>query len=142
MGGNWNLLEDYKQWDERAFEPLTVERYASWVRAFVRSGGKIAYATDGSFPSSRFLLAKRDFAVAGECGSNAREILVPAGIRFLGGDMGHNVLYFEPGNVRSAQGRVCVFSNPEFADIPGAREALAQRRAEVAAFNARFDVQD
>lgn len=112
-----------------AFEPLPLDRYLAWLRGYLAAGGKITQFSAHPYPADRLLLATRDFTTGGECGARARDILVPAGIRHLGGGLGHCNLYFDAGS-RSrphAEGRdgpsVTAYSDPGFHELPGYQEA-------------------
>jgi hypothetical protein len=119
-----------------AFQPLPLDRYVAWLRGYLQSGGRITHVYDYPYARGRFLLATRDFTTGGECGSAARQILVPAGVRHLGGDLGHCSMYFEDGHTLSGR-FVPAYSEPEFADLPGYAEVAAEAQAQRAAFEAR-----
>lgn len=112
-----------------AFEALPLDRYLAWLRAYLAAGGKITHFFDYPYPEGRLLLATRDFTTGGECGACSRDILVPAGIRHLGGGLGHCNLYFEAdGKARArAEARssplVGAWADPCFQNLPGCKEA-------------------
>ena len=109
-----------------AFEPLPLSRYIEWLTAYTQAGGLITHVYDYPYERAGFLLARSDFSLGGECGSQARPVLVPAGVRHLGGKLGHNTLYFEASDEDQIHVRgswVPAYSNPGFADVPGYAEA-------------------
>lgn len=119
-----------------AFQALPLDRYAAWLRGYLEYGGKITHVYDYPYARRRFLLATRNFTTGGECGAAAREILVPAGIRHLGGGLGHCSLYFEDGPALKGN-FVPAYSNPVFTGLPGYAKAVTEAQAQKAAFEAR-----
>jgi hypothetical protein len=116
-----------------AFTPLPLDRYTAWLRAYLAAGGQVTHVYDYPYLGQRFLLAARDFTTGGECGALSREIMVPPGVRHLGGDLGHCNLYFEadgsaPPRAESQKGApfVPAYSDPGLRELPGYAEA-AQR---------------
>lgn len=136
-------LVDYRA-TPGAFEALRRDRYVAWLRAYLADGGKITDVYDYPYPGEiRFLLAIRDFTTDGETGSAARAILVPPGVRHLGGALGHCKLYFEADASSGPLAKSAVpetlwvpaFSNPEFEELPGYAEAALR------AFKARAELE-
>jgi len=78
------------------FTAAIVVDYIKWMKGYLEKGGKPTHHHDSNMPWGRggFLVAKCDFELDGECGANACNIIVPEGVKFLGGDMGHCNLYF------------------------------------------------
>lgn len=123
---------DYRA-DPAAFGPLPLDRYVAWLRAYLAAGGQITDVVDYPYPRSRFLLATRDFTTGDECGADAREILVPPGIKHLGGSLGHCKLYFESDGSAGprTEGQtplIRVYSDPAFRDLPGYTQAVKRER--------------
>ncbi len=112
-----------------AFEPAPLDWYVAWLRGYLRAGGQITHVYDYPYSRVRFVLAARDFTTGGECGASARNILVPAGIRHLGGARGHCNLYFEKRHTLEGN-LVPAYSDPAFAALPGYREAATKARAD------------
>lgn len=121
-----------------AFGTLPLDRYIAWLRAYLAADGQVTHVYDYPYPGERFLLAARDFTTGGECGALSREILVPPGVRHLGGDLGHCHLYFEADGSSPPRAESLVtpfvpaYSDPGFRELPGYAEA-AQRALEARA---------
>lgn len=116
------------------FEPAAIEDYLAWLEPYLAEGGTIKYARDYPFSHRGFLIARRNFTIDGECGSDARSIIVPEGIECVGGPIGHNELYRMDGYQHYGLGGVAIFSDPAFDGLPGVKEARARDRAEQIAF--------
>jgi hypothetical protein len=111
----------------QTFIACPVDHYVTWLHLWTADGGKITHVYDYPYERANFLLALADFRLGGECGSRARPIVVPPHVRFLGGDTGHCNLYFINDGTTHARGWVTVpiYSDPEFATVPGYAEAVA-----------------
>lgn len=116
-----------------AFRPATIDEYTAWLRKYVEAGGVVTHAYDHPFARIGMVTALRDFTTDDECGAEALKIVVPDGVRWLGGTPGHNVLFFmhAPGT-----GRLFVpsYDDHEFDDIPtvaAARAKAAEKRAQL-----------
>lgn len=105
-----------------AFAPAPLDLYIEWLRGHVANGGRITHAYDYPFSRWGFLTAKRHFTTDGECGSQAVAIIAPSGVRHLGGNLGHNKLYFMDG-FEQRGGLVPVYADPEFDALPGVADA-------------------
>jgi hypothetical protein len=114
------------------FRPARVSEYVDWLRGYLAGGGEITHAYD--YRLNGFLVACRDFSTGGECGVNAAQIVVPAGVRHTGGDLGHNSLYFMDGFTERGHGFVPIFADPEFDALPGVAEAREAEEARHVAF--------
>jgi hypothetical protein len=68
-------------------------------------------------------------------------ILVPDGIDYARGDIGHNELYFMNGPVQCG-GLVPVFSDPGFQSLPGVPEFIAAERLKGTAWMRELDEAD
>lgn len=115
-----------------AFRPATVTEYVTWLQSHLAAGGRITHAYDYPMARQQFVTATRDFVTDGECGAQALSIVVPTGVRHLGGRLGHNNLYVIDEGKASDPNLVPVFSDHEFDGLPGvaaAREADAAERA-------------
>lgn len=124
------------RWDPAVFSPLPADRYAAWLRSYIDAGGQVTHGYDYAYPARKFLLAERDFTTSGQFGSSSREILVPPGTRYLGGDLGHCDLLFEGDGetrprARCARGApfVAIYSGPEFSGIAGYEAIMREARA-------------
>jgi hypothetical protein len=79
--------------------PMRLWEYAAWLTGFMQSGGKPTHFYDYNTPSNWFT-ANEDFTVAPLYGSRAINIIVPVGVRFLGGPTGHNKIYISTNDGR------------------------------------------
>lgn len=112
-----------------AFRTSGLGEYIEWLRQWIEAGNSPTHAYDYPFTRWTWLTAQRDFTTGGECGSLAVNILVPPGVRHVGGALGHNLLYLTDGDGVSLKGRsVPVFSDPEFATLAGVPELIEQQR--------------
>lgn len=87
--------------------------YLRWLEKWLTAGNQPTHYYD--YPATRWnwLVAQEGFRTGDECGANAVNIIVPSGIRWLGGGRGHNKLYFMDGPSHQG-GVVPVFEEPEF----------------------------
>ncbi|MGW8954663.1 hypothetical protein [Streptomyces sp. NPDC055709] len=115
-----------------AFRPSTVNEYVLWLKQWLDAGNSPTHYYD--YPMSRDLswqVAVRDFTTGGECGADAVRIVVPPGIRHIGGGLGDNQLYFMDGPSHGGGVfLVPVFSDPEFLLLPGIRDFIESKAAE------------
>jgi len=116
-----------------ALRPATLDEYLTWLRAWLTPCRPPTHAYDYPWSRWTWLTATRDFTLGGECGANAVHILVPDGIDYARGDIGHNELYFMNGPVQCG-GLVPVFSDPGFQSLPGVPEFIAAERLKEAAW--------
>lgn len=114
-----------------ALRPATLDEYLTWLRTWLTDWRPPTHAYDYPWARQAWLTATRDFALGGECGADAVHILVPDGIDYARGELGHNQLYFMNGPVQCG-GQVPVFSDPEFLSLPGVREFIAAERRKTA----------
>jgi hypothetical protein len=91
----------------------TVEEYADWLRGFMVAGGEPTHFYDYPFDRWDFEYAMHHFATCGERGARSRHIIVPVGVQHLGGDLGHNTIFFADG-YRPVGSVVPVFTDPVF----------------------------
>lgn len=120
------------------FRLARVSEYVDWLRGHLAGGGQITHAYDYPIARADFLLARSDFTTGGECGTDAAQIVVPAGVRHLGGDLGHNNLFFMDGFTCTGRAIVPVYADPEFDALPGVREARDLAKAERVGFERRM----
>ena len=115
------------------FEPAPLSIYIDWLHQRLSAEVGPTHWYDYSYPQRDFLLATADFTTGGECGVYARSILVPPGIRHLGGALGHNDLYYfdEDAPMPSI---IPVYSNPEFLVLPGIVDFVAAAKQRDRAF--------
>lgn len=117
-----------------AFRRATLDEYVAWLRPWLAAGNQPTHYYDRPFGRQKWLTAERDFTTGGECGALSTEIIVPAGIKHLGGGIGHNQLYFMDGQ-RHLGHVVPIFDDPVFRtlsdDIPA---FISAKKAEVAAW--------
>ena len=107
--------------------------YVDWLRGYIAAGGKPTHCYDYHY-SSRFYVAKGDFTTGGECGAFARDVLVPEGVRHLGGDLGHNKLFFFDGFQTPTPRWVPIYCDTEFLALPGIIEFIAEQEKASRAF--------
>lgn len=109
------------------FAPATTAEYARWVELHLQQGGSITHFYDYPMPRRDFLVALQPFALGGECGANARHIIVPEGLDWSIGDgIGHNTVCLADGGVEG--GSVPVYSDGAFHGLPGYEEGMAASR--------------
>jgi len=73
--------------------PLRLGEYNAWLTGFMLAGGRPTHFYNYPTPLSEWFTAVSDVALAPLYGSFALEIVVPAGVRDLGGDTGHTSLF-------------------------------------------------
>lgn len=120
------------------FRPASVDQYVTWLEGYLEAGGRITHAYDYPIARPSFLVAVANFTTGGECGSRSRQIIVPQNVQHLGGDLGHNTLYFMDG-FRVVGHFVPVYNDPEFDRLPGVPQARAQAAADSRAFWVQHD---
>lgn len=90
--------------------PASRSDYIKWLRAYVEAGNEPTHYYDHPFDQwDNFYVAKRDFELIPLCGASAINIIVPEGVKCLGGSRGHINLYFYEGP--AAKGTVPVFND-------------------------------
>lgn len=114
--------------DKGVFRTATLDDYLEWLHAWLRAGNRPTHFYDYPFARWTWLTALRDFETAGETGSNAVSIIVPAGVR-RSGEVGHNNLFFMDGPAIREYGIVPVFADAPFTAIEGMGEFIAEERA-------------
>jgi len=76
-----------------------VEDYKNWLAGFLEKGSKPTHCYE--YPMERGLdewkVAFNDFQISPLFGTESLQIIIPSGIKFLGGELGHNNLYFMDG---------------------------------------------
>ncbi|MBA7716890.1 hypothetical protein ES703_125974 [subsurface metagenome] len=76
-----------------------VEDYKNWLAGFLAMDNKPTHCYD--YPLERGLdewkVALSDFQIVPLFGANSLQIIIPKGIKFLGGELGHNNLYLMDG---------------------------------------------
>lgn len=79
--------------------PAKVKDYKAWLAGFLEKGNKPTNCYD--YPMERGLddwkIACSDFQIVPLFGTDSLNIIIPKGIKFLGGELGHNNLYFMDG---------------------------------------------
>lgn len=111
--------------EQGIFVRASVSDYVAWLCGYVANGGRITQVYDYEFSRARFLVARADFTLGGECGAESRPIITASESQFRGGDIGHNKIYCLDGYKISARMPwVPAFADPEFAGVPGYREAV------------------
>lgn len=112
---------------EDTTKPAGLREYLTWLRGYVKEGGKVTHTYD--YPFSR---AKMRIAVSSpllidsdyEYGACARNIIVAEGVTVQRSDprahfngYGHDTLYLMDGYRLEGRAVVPVFSDPEFKDV-------------------------
>ncbi|WP_028478815.1 hypothetical protein [Nocardia sp. CNY236] len=113
--------------------------YLTWLNRWLRTGNQPTHFYDYPFARWTWLVAERDFTTGGELGSRAVSILVPNGIAHVGGELGHNGLFFMDGPDLKGLGVVPIFNDPEFAKVEGKNHFIASERAKDEAFEAEMN---
>ena len=104
--------------------PATVADYQRWLVAHRKSGnepthhydypfaqGNLAHLGSGpDFRKPKWYVAERNFRAVPLFGAAAVNIIVPKGVNFLGGNLGHSTLFFE------ADGRTDGHCVPSYTD--------------------------
>lgn len=79
--------------------PARVEDYKNWLAGFLAMDNKPTHCYN--YPLERGMedwkVALADFQIVPLFGADSLNIIVPKGIRFLGGELGHNNLYLMDG---------------------------------------------
>jgi len=83
----------------RALRPALVSDYAAWLSAYRACGHRVAIEDDADFADivASFVVATADFRLEPRYGREALNVIVPLGVRFLGGELGHSTLFFHDG---------------------------------------------
>lgn len=93
------------------FRPGTADDYSAWMARFLKAGhepgGYCAYEQT----THALFVATRDFSMQPLLGVNALEIVATENAHFLGGKLGHSVLYFMADGSCSGWERVLVYRN-------------------------------
>jgi hypothetical protein len=111
-----------------------VKDYVDWLRGYLARGGAIMYARDYPMSHGKFLVATGDFTLGGECGAVAASIIARPGVRWTrnphvpDAGRGHNQLFFMDGFIHVGNG-AAVYSDAEFAALPGYADAVAAEEA-------------
>ena len=100
------------------FRKARIGEYIEWLKAYLYAGHKPTHYYGYPWEHNGFLVATSDFVLGGECGACARSIIVPQGVRCLGGDLGHNHLYYVDGPRYVGFGVVPVYTDTAFATLP------------------------
>lgn len=90
-------IQTYRDlWISHFLERAIKIDYTQWLKGVIQSGSEPTHYYD--YPMARvldkFYVAIRHFRVAPLYGSSSIAIIVPNGIDFLGGELGHSNLYF------------------------------------------------
>jgi hypothetical protein len=118
------------------FAPAAPADYARWLKLHLNQGGRITHFYDYPMARAGFLVALRPFVLGGECGADARHILMPEGASWnAGGGMGHNTVYLADGTVKGTW--VPVYADEAFHGLPGYEEGMVADRKASAEFWAR-----
>ena len=97
-------------WKRIVLRPATRDDYKRWLIGYLRSGGEPTHYYDYKFPEREFYVAVMDFRIQPLYGAFSFSIIVPKGIRFLGGELGHINLFLMDG-FRNIGGWVPVYED-------------------------------
>ena len=93
----------------------TVDDYKQWLAGYLKRGGRAISYYDRPFDPTDWYVAEEDFEIVPLYRANAIKIIVPANVRFLGGELGYNELYLMDGfRILGAFGKAPVYSNIKF----------------------------
>ena len=71
-----------------------ISDYENWLSGYFANGGEVSHYYDYPFQRwDNFYVATQDFEVCPLYGSASILIIVPKGIKYLGGNIGHSTLY-------------------------------------------------
>ncbi len=115
------------------FQPAPLSTYIDWLLFRLDTATHPTHWYDYPYPQRDFLLATADFTTGGECGVNARSIIVPATVRHLGGNLGHNDLFHLDRDV-PVPAVIPIYNNPEFLVLPGIDDFIAEAKRRDRAF--------
>ena len=92
-----------------------VKDYKNWLAGFLEKGGKPTHCYDYPLEGGMedWKTACSDFRIIPLFGADSLNIIVPKGIEFLGGELGHNNLYFMDG-FSCLDGWVPIYSDIHF----------------------------
>ena len=81
-----------------SLRPAPFKDYHRWLIGYVERGGKPTHYYDYDTPSGETFIAFADFDLGdGLYGASSINIIIPEGIRFIGGNQGHCNLYYMDG---------------------------------------------
>lgn len=82
----------------RLLRPAAPLDYAQWLTGYMGNGGQPTHYYDYPIARASFYVAIRHFSLEHPLfGANAVNIIIPEGVAFLGGDLGHCNLYYMDG---------------------------------------------
>lgn len=100
---------------ERRLRQASIEDYKDWLAGFLEKGGKPTHYHD--YPMENGLddwkVALKNFRIVPLFGTDSLNIIIPSGIKFLGGELGHNSLYLM-GDFSYVGSWVPIYSNIHF----------------------------
>jgi hypothetical protein len=91
--------------------------YKKWLKGHLENGGEITHKYPYSFSrlSDQYYVAKSNFRISPLYGAGSIYIIVPKNVNFLGGEVGHNTLFFKKDYTRKG-GSVNSFSDIKLGD--------------------------
>jgi hypothetical protein len=75
------------------YRPAKPHEYKEWLNGYLARGGEITHTYNYPMPDS-FYVATRNFPLKAMFGSEAKHIIVPAGVEIDWSYLGHNTLYY------------------------------------------------
>ena len=131
-----------------AFEPALFDDYLRWAKAYVQKGGKFTHFTDHPWDNTdgRFTVALQNFTLSGGYGANRIDVIIPDGVEFMGGDIGHCALYDMNTSDVIADGPssayVPLYDEPELLKLKGAAEFAEAARVRYAERDAQRQAEE
>ncbi len=86
---------------EPKLRPASKGDYEDWLWSYMKKEGQPTNYYDYPFErvAKTMFKAKDDFKMTPLYGAQAIHVIVPEGVKFLGGELGHSTLYFADGHV-------------------------------------------
>lgn len=72
----------------------TKEDYLLWLEGFLKNKGEITHVYDYPINMTDFIFIEKDFYMSPLYGAQSIGLIIKKGVKCLGGDKGHNELYY------------------------------------------------
>jgi len=117
-----------------AFRSATVAEYRDWLRTYLRNGGTPTNYLDQPMRLNDVFMAVKDFHLSGAYGTDSIEAIVPEGVEYIVGDLGHCTLYLPSGETSEGPfpPTVVVYNDPELMSLPNMRKFAEEKQREKA----------
>lgn len=73
--------------------PAQKWEYEAWLTGYLKQGGNVTHFYDYAWPTKGFYVPLSDFVITPLYGATSVNVVVPKGVRFLGGQTGHCDVY-------------------------------------------------